>query len=334
MHLARMKPGGMDVAEKVSLVFFLCFFFGSAASASAASACKAPPAAIIDFNTVSYYTDAHHSEVDPALKQEEKAETKPVKDFEKGVARDASAFSEGDSEAGSCALSWLSDWAGKGAFLGKMGSGQAYDTQKWLLASVALSYGRLKQRATPKDAAQIENWLKALADRVMADTEQKPNVRNNHYYWNGLAVTAVGAVTHEQKYLDFGSHVFETAMGQISHDGSLPLELKRAKKAARYHAFASGALVMMSSILDQNSPQLDRLVEYTFNSVRDPGAVESKAGAAQEPVRPVDVEWLRIYLRRRPNSQMAAFESSQPPHLDELLGGYLNLANPLEHAQQ
>jgi poly(beta-D-mannuronate) lyase len=321
----------MNLAMKSIPAFFLIVFIGSAAFGATASGCKAPPAAIVDFTTVSYYTDAHHSEADPSLKEKEESDVKPVKEFEKGVATYASAYTQGDSEAGGCALSWLSDWAAKGAFLGKMGSGQAYDTQKWLLASVALGYGRVKQRAAAADATQIENWLKELAERVMAFTEQTPKIRNNHYYWNGLAVTAVGAITHEKTYLDFGSQVFDTAMGQISDDGSLPLELRRGKKAARYHAFAAGALVMMSSILDQNSAQLDKLVEYTFNAARDPGAIEAKTGVAQDPLRPVDMEWLRIYLRRHSNSQMTAYESSQPSHPDELLGGDLSLANPLEH---
>lgn len=319
---------------RIVAAFFLIVLIGSAVSSAKATACKAPPPAIVDFTTVSYYRDTHHSEADPALREKEESDVQPVKEFEKGVARDASAYTQGDSEAGGCALSWLSDWAAKGAFLGKMGSGQAYDTQKWLLAGVALSYGRVKQRAAAADATQIQNWLKALADRVMAFTEQTPKVRNNHYYWNGLAVTAVGAVTHEQSYLDFGSHVFDTAMNQISSDGSLPLELRRGKKAARYHAFAAGALVMMSSILDQNSPQLDKLVEYTFNAARDPGAIAAKTGIAQDPLRPVDMEWLRIYLRRHSNAQMAAYESSQPSQPDDLLGGDLSLANPLEHTRQ
>jgi len=323
----------MTLAKHVTALF-LSVLFVSAVSGAASSACKAPPAAIVDFNTVSFYTDAHHSKADPALKEEEKSDTKPVKVFEHGVAKDASAFTQGDSAAGDCALSWLSDWASKGAFLGKMGSGQAYDTQKWLLASVALSYGRVQQRASAQDAAQIEKWLKALADRVITFTEQTPKMRNNHYYWQGLAVTTVGAITHEKTYLDFGNQVFDTAMGQISDDGSLPLELKRGKKAARYHAFAAGALVMMSSILDRNSPQLDKLVDYTFHAMSDSSAVEAKAGAAQEPLRPVDVEWLRIYLRRHSNPQMANFGASQPSHMNELYGGDLTLANPLEHAHQ
>ncbi len=305
---------------------------GMASQANAFS-CDVPPAAITDFNTISYYVDAHHSVVDPAREAQEKADTKPVDDFEKQIAKDAHDYAAREkSDAGQCALSWLSQWAGSGAFLGRMESSQAYYTQKWLLASTALSYARVRPIASPAQSAQIEGWFRALADRVIEHTEHSKE-RNNHYYWDGLAVAAVGSITGDRRYLDFATGVFDTAMTQINSDGALPLELARAAKASSYHSFATEALVMLSSILNRDSPQLDKLVAYTCNALQNPAAITAAAGFPQEPLKPQSLEWLKIYLRRHPNAQMEALVASVKPGLNARLGGYLDPPNPLEHTR-
>jgi poly(beta-D-mannuronate) lyase len=302
------------------------------ASASFA-ACDPVPVPPVNFVSVSPYIDEHHSVIDPAREAQWKADSKPMEDFEKGVARMASDYADkGDSAAAACALDWLSQWASNRAFLGEMGSPQAFYAQKWVLAAAAMSYARVRRQATPAQASFIESWLKSLADRAIEHTEKTPKERNNHYYWTGLAVAAVGAITHEKKYLDFANGVFDNAMDQINEDGSLPLELARANRALGYHIFAAGPLVMMSSILNRNSPKLDQLVAFTFNGMNDPGPVTAKAGVAQNPVEPGAFEWLRVYLRRHSDPRMQSYIATQKHHLVALLGGYLDVPNPLEHA--
>jgi hypothetical protein len=54
--------------------------------ARAAAACEAPPPARIDIDANSYYSDKHHSVIDPVLRARNIANTKPIEDFLSQVA--------------------------------------------------------------------------------------------------------------------------------------------------------------------------------------------------------------------------------------------------------
>jgi poly(beta-D-mannuronate) lyase len=118
----------------------------------------------------------------------------------------------------------------------------------------------------------------------MRHSDAHKGVRNNHYYWEGLAVTATGAVTGDARSLAWGRKVFDHAMGQIEADGSLPLELARGRKALSYHLYAAAPLVMMASILDLDAAPLERLVAYSVAGVANP--VGAGRGGWRGPGRP------------------------------------------------
>ena len=294
-----------------------------------AMACEPPPPAVIDIDANSYYTDSHHSVIDPALKARNEAATKPLNDYLNVVARSASAWQQRHKDGDArCALDWLSAWAGQNAMLGKMSSQQSYYTRKWTLAGLALSYARVQQAATPEQRKRIEDWLLALANATIEHSDAHKGVRNNHYYWEGLAVTATGAVTHNQRCLDWGRKVFDHAMSQVEADGSLPLEVARAKRALNYHLFAAAPLVMIASILDIQAAPLDRLVAFSMSNVADPSTLEKMTGFEQE--RPGGAPgWIAIYLRH--GGKLAAPVNIPDKNWDARMGGDRNLANPLEH---
>lgn len=297
-------------------------------AAQAGLACEAPPPAVIDIDANSYYSDSHHSVVDPVLKAHNEAATKPVNDFLTVVARGASAYqAKRKASDAECVRSWLDAWAGQDAMLGKMTTSQSYYTRKWALASLALSYARVQPAATAAQRQQIEAWFKTLADATIRHSEQQKGGRNNHYYWEGLAVTATGAVTGDARYLAWGRKVFDYAMNQIQPDGDLPLELARAGKALQYHVFAAEALVMTASILDLQSAQLDRLVNFTLDGIANPSAIEQVTGFKQEMPKS-EPGWLLVYARHTSRAQ----GSSPAKTWETRLGGDLNLPNPLEHA--
>jgi poly(beta-D-mannuronate) lyase len=291
-----------------------------ASAAPLALACSAPPPASIDIDANSYYSDSHHSVIDPVLRARNIANTKPIEDFLGQVARDANA--QGDP---ACALAWLESWAGKKALLGKLSSEQAYYVRKWTLGGMALSYARVQASATPAQRQLIEGWFKALADATMAHSDAKTGKRNNHYYWEGLAVTAVGGVTKDPRYLDWGRKVFDHAMGQMAADGSLPAEMERGVKALHYQVFASVPLVMIGSILDLHDPRLDRMVAFTVAASADPSGIAKLTGFEQERVGVRDL--VTIHGRHQGKPQAA----SDQPLWQPRLGGDLNSANPLEH---
>ncbi|MGH8855366.1 MAG: alginate lyase family protein, partial [Telluria sp.] len=191
-----------------------------------------------------------------------------------------------------------------------------------------LNYARVQSLATPDQRKLIEGWFRTLAEATIAHSDAHKGVRNNHYYWEGLAVTAVGAVTGEPRYLAWGRKVFDDAMLQVQPDGALPHEMARAAKALHYHLYAAAPLVLMASILDLQHPALDRLVRFAADGVADPAPIARQAGVAQE--RPSRMPgWIAIYDRHaaRPISTVP------PPanNWDARMGGDRSLANPLEH---
>jgi poly(beta-D-mannuronate) lyase len=291
-----------------------------ALSAPAALACSTPPPASIDIDANSYYSDSHHSVIDPVLRARNIANTKPIEDFLGQVARDANA--QGDP---ACALVWLESWASKGALLGKLSSEQAYYVRKWTLGGMALSYARIKPAASAAQRQTIEGWFKALADATMAHSDAKKGTRNNHYYWEGLAVTAVGGVTGDARYLDWGRKVFDHAMGQMAADGSLPAEMARGVKALHYQVYATVPLVMMASILDLHDARLGTLVTFTVAASADPSGIAKATGFEQERVGVRDVN--TIYGRHEGKPVEASGKELWQPRL----GGDLNRPNPLEH---
>jgi poly(beta-D-mannuronate) lyase len=296
----------------------LTWFFLTLAAANAATACETPPPARSDIDANSYYSDKHHSVIDPVLRARNIANTKPIEDFLSQVARDANG---GDA---ACALTWLSSWAEQKAMLGKMSSEQAYYVRKWTLGGMALSYARIQQQATPSQRSAIEGWFKSLADATIAHSDAKQGGRNNHYYWEGLAVTAVGGVTGEARYLDWGRKVLQHALGQMDADGALPAEMERAGKALHYQVYAATPLALMASILDVHDARFDTLVAFTVAASADPSGIAKRTGFEQEPVGSREVT---VFYNRHEGRPPVAGKALWQPRL----GGALEVPNPLEH---
>jgi poly(beta-D-mannuronate) lyase len=294
-----------------------------------AMACTAPPPAVIDIDANSYYSDSHHSIIDPVRKARNEAATKPVDQFLDTVARSASAWQAHHIDADArCALDWLSSWATQNAMLGAMTTEQSYYTRKWALSGLALSYAWVQAAASKEEQKRIEDWLLALADATMRHSDAHKGSRNNHYYWEGLAVTATGAVTHDARCLEWGRKVFAHAMGQIQPDGTLPLEMARAGRALNYHLFAAAPLVMIASILDVQDPALDKLVAFSVAGVNDPSILQKMTGFEQEHPNGVP-GWIVFYLRH--GGRLAAPVEIPAKNFDARMGGDRNLVNPLEH---
>jgi poly(beta-D-mannuronate) lyase len=322
----KTRTSRLSTAAPLSLALSFVLSFGVAN----ARACDPAPAAVVDIDANSYYVDKSHSVIDPARKARNVAAVKPVDDFLEVVARSASAFQAAPDTGrapAECALVWLSSWASQQAMLGKMTTTQSFYTRKWALGGLALSYARLKPAASEAQRQAIDTWLKMLAESTLVHAEAYRGERNNHYYWEGLAVTSVGAVTGDQRYLLWGRKVFDFAMSQVAADGSLPREMERAAKALHYHSFAAEPLVMMASILDVQSSRLDQLVQFTLHGLSDPSAIEKATGVAQERSDSA-VSWKIVYDRHTgAAATVAAARASWQPRM----GGDLRLANPLEH---
>lgn len=208
------------------------------AGESMASACVTAPAPVRDIQANRYYIDAAGSVIDPALQAKNDAAVKPLRDFRRALAR----------QPAQCALEWLTIWAEADALLGRMSSAQAEYERKWTLAGVGVVYLDLRGQAGAAQRRTIEPWLHRVADEVQRFADAPGRTRNNHLYWAGLAVGAVGAATASAPHWEFARRVFQEACAAIRPDGTLPLELARQSRALHYHKFALEPLQKLADI--------------------------------------------------------------------------------------
>jgi poly(beta-D-mannuronate) lyase len=295
--------------------------------AGASASCLPPPPAQRDIIADTYYDNPpFYSHIDPARYAAYEAAVQPLEQYFDAVAQMAS---KGQSQ---CALRWLVSWAEGDAMLGRIEKEQAHYERKWVLAGLALSYAKVRPAASRDQQAAIDTWLQALADGVRQHADDFKGERNNHYYWEGLAVGATGAVTGNARDLAWGRKVFDTAMTQVAKDGSLPLEMGRGERALHYHLFAAAPLAMLESVLDVHSPKMDKLAAFCVAGLKNPGLLAKRAGAAQISLPYNDADGLAVYGRRHPSRDIAALFAKRKPYVNRL-GGDLSKANPLEHGK-
>ena len=298
-------------------------FAAVALSGVAFAECPTPPAVQRDIIADSYYDDPPtYSHIDPVKHAQYEAAVGPIEAYLAGVAKMASG---GDAD---CTLRWLVAWAEGDALLGKIKKEQAHYERKWVLAGLALSYAKVRPAASRDQQAAIDTWLQAIADGVMKHSDAFKGERNNHYYWEGLAVAATGAVTGNKRDVDWGRKVFAYAETQIAADGALPREMKRGARALHYHLFAAAPLAMLESILDIQSPKFGKLAEFAWHA--GPKSVTARAGADQIGVLDDDYDWVIIYRRHRGVNYLFADQSMRTPYVNRM-GGALDKPNPLEH---
>ena len=283
--------------------------FVVAASSAAAEECAPVPPPVTDIALERFYEDSAGSIVEPTLLEQHKAKTAPLIEFVGTVTRLADrAYKQRSSPRGTiaCGLSWIRGWAEGGAYLGKMDGKQAEAQRKWDLAGIALAYIKLKRFASVEDRKAIDPWLIKIADAARAHFDDTSIKRNNHWYWLGLAVGAVGIATDSDKHWQMAKAIMNDAASDISANGTLPLELAREGRALHYHAFALMPLVTLAELGSTrgedwntlNDGALHRLVAKTADGLNDPVIFDKLAGVAQQrPVNP-GAGWAELYNQR------------------------------------
>lgn len=270
---------------------------GMAASAWALAACPQAPVGPQDIEANTYYTDVHHSVIDPARYARYRTRVRPIEDFLHKVSTYAdAAVLKGDAVAGACAVQWLHAWATEGAMTGTMynpdGGSQAEYVRKWTLAGAALAYLKVRGAATPQQHQAIAAWMQLLADRSLAMFDSSRYKKNNHYYWVGLALMGTAMATDSPRHRSAARQVFAQAMHDIRDDGSLPLEMDRAALALHYHHYALAPLALMQRLAqwqgeDWDAPlghRLALLQNRVLAGLTDPGWFVQQTGQAQKPV--------------------------------------------------
>jgi poly(beta-D-mannuronate) lyase len=286
-----------------------------------------------------YYTDPHHSIVDPEEHEQYSQTVEPYQEVVKKIINAADAYQTTGSRAAAECAALLIDTAAKDRFLaGRMDGNQSFFVQKWLVGAIAIAYLKTRPSGVVSAAQStgIIHWLKDVAGQSITFADP-PNARrppshslNNHRYWTGLEVAAIGIGADNRSFYKWGIGSAEVGIGQIEKDGTLPLEMDRAARALHYHLFAAGPLVMLAEFAAANGKDLyssrnqalKRLVDRATSGVADPAYFVQKTGVSQE-IPPwsaaVAYAWLRPYARRFPSPEISALLGK----LDSLSALYL-----------
>ncbi len=309
-----------------------------------AFACASAPSlpTLLVFN--GYYTDAHHSVVDPAAKAAYEAASKANEEFVKLVGRAADGYqAQHSASAANCAFLLLQQAAHKRAFslarLGANGARDGFYVQGFYLDGLSLAYLKVRPSAagSRQQRAAIEAWLlhMALSVQTFYDGMILDNAgdgHNNLTYWGALGVSATGIATGRGDLFDWGVRIFRQATKQISADGTLPLELDRASMALHYHLFAVAPLVMLAelgklnglALYEEDDAALQRLVKRTVNGLVDSAYFAEKTQVAQELPSTLDgsvIGWAVPYEARYPYPALASLLAKASSTSNWQLGG-------------
>jgi poly(beta-D-mannuronate) lyase len=291
--------------------------------------CPAPPPFAKTLNAESYYTDAHHSVIDPAKKAaEEQATAGPTHLGQWATQAADKVLRDGSRAAAACVYSLLDAAAQAKAWTGEMPTGQGHYEQKWLLAGAAMASLKIRTTGvgTPAQDKDIQKWFADLANRVTEYVDSKKNTPgsdawNNHRYWTGLAVCAAGIALNDKSDYEWGIASYKFGVDQIQPNGVLPLEMNRAGRALHYHLYALAPLIMIAELAEANGQDLysysngaiHRLVKLCVAGLADPSLFSKATGVPQDvtgaPYSGADIGWAVPYVRRFPNAQLSQWIS-------------------------
>ena len=278
-----------------------------------AANCPTVPPVVQTLDVPRFYGDASGSVVDARLDAAHKAAVEPLTAFLRQVASDADhahtrSSIKSQADAAACALTWLQTWAAGRGWLGAMSTKQAEYQRKWDLCGVALAYLKVRAFARADQRQVIEPWLRTFADQARGFFDDPEHKRNNHWYWLGLGLAAVGLATDSPRHWDMAREIMHDASRGIAPDGTLTAEMARKQRALYYHIFSIVPLVMMAELAAAQGEDwyafdngaLHRLVGVSLAGLQTPGTFDQLAGIAQELPVNARAGWLQAYRRRFP----------------------------------
>ncbi len=304
--------------------------------------CPATPDVPPDLTTDGFYRlgDPTHSIVDPARQAAYQKSSGPVKAAGQAVVAAADAYrTTGSRQAAECALKLIDAMAEQHSLAGKMSSNQAYYVQGWVVGAVAISYLKIRDAhlATPEQAKSIADWLVSVGEQTKGYFDPRrakgtSDARNNHSYWAGLELAAIGVAANNRTDFDWAVAAYDAGVKQIRPDGTLPLEMARGQRALHYHLYALAPLVMIAEFGEANGMDLyahsdgaiHRLADVSTAGLENPELFTKATGVQQEvPTRPSgdQIGWALPYEHRFPNPQLAKFIANAPTLSVYYLGG-------------
>jgi poly(beta-D-mannuronate) lyase len=287
-----------------------------------------PPVAPLprDIAAYDYYSDARKSIPDPARLHGYQQAASPFDRTMNAAERAADFYLKtGSRAAAACVLQILDANARNRAMTGAMASNQSYYVQGWTLGALAVTYLKVRNSAAgpASEQEEIVRWLVRVACATQDYFDQRRAKhaeagRNNHLYWAGFAVMSAGIAADNRGLYNWGIGTFRDGVGQITRDGTLPLELARGRRALHYHLFAAEPLVTMAELGEANGQDLyayhrgalHRLVRRCVAGLENNAWFAQQTGFPQDTPGPrltaSDLAWMRPYAQRFRDPAIAA----------------------------
>ena len=284
--------------------------------------------------------DPTHSIIDPVRQQAYRKSSEGVKAIGMAIVKAADDYrTAGSRQAAQCAMAQIVTLAEEHSLSGKMSSNQAYYVQGWVVGAIAIAYLKLRDAAaaTPEQTKTIAIWLQSVGEQTTGyydahKQEGRGDSKNNHLYWAGLELAAIGVAADNRSDLDWAIAAYDTGVDQIQPDGTLPLEMARGQRALHYHLYALAPLVLMAEFGEANhidlyahaNGSIHRLVNGCVAGLKDPAPFANASRVKQEIPKRIDagqIGWAPPYLRRFPNPALARMVRDSPELSVFYLGG-------------
>ena len=303
--------------------------------------CPAPIHLTPDLTTSGFYADSKGSIIDPAKWKAYEESSGPVKKLGNVAADAADAFrATGSRQAAECVLTLIKTAAVDKALTGAMSSSQAYFVQGWVTGALAIAM--LKVRGSGvidrDDTKLIADWMKTVSQQTMdyydkRDAAAPGGNGNNHLYWAGVQVAAVGIAGNDRKLLDWAVAAYRNGIRQITPDGTLPEEMRRGQRALHYHLYAASPLVYIAEFGEDNGIHLyaegdyalKKLVDRSIAGLDGSGYFDKTTGIKQDLPDGLPsaeaIGWAKVYVHRFPDPAISALLAKAPALSYMYLGG-------------
>ena len=214
-------------------------------------ACPAIAHLTPDLVTDGFYRldDPTHSIIDPVRQEAYRKSSGKVKQVGMEIVKAADDYrTTGSREAAQCAMAQIIVLAQEHSLTGRMSSNQAYYVQGWVAGAIAIAYLKIRETgfATSKQEKVIAAWLQTIGDQTKNYYDSRANSKNNHLYWAGVELAAIGVVADNPNDFQWAIEAYDTGVDNIQPDGTLPLEMARGKRAVHYHLYALAPLVLIA----------------------------------------------------------------------------------------
>ena len=284
-----------------------------------------------------HYLKDSHGPTNPA----ERAAAEPYAKIQRVAALGANRYLlTGDPAEASCVIKILLPWSRAHIMLDydARQQRQLWYESEWTIESLALSVSviRAEPSLPPADRDEVITWLHQAVTKLLAADQAPISSRNNHYFFRGLAATAVGVISNDDQLFKFGIGTYATAIGELNNDGSFPLEMARHELALHYQAFAIEPLVMIAELalrqginiysLEENHHILADAVGFLNRAIADPTLVKKYASEPQQlefTSGSTMLAWLEFWNARNPSPAWSPYLTK--PFFDDRLAGSTTL---------